>query len=45
MSIPELKQQVGIPADYPFYYPMMIGYAKTRYYRLPQRRAPRIVWE
>ena len=42
MSIPELKQQISIPADYPFHYPMMIGYAKRHYYRLPQRKAPRI---
>jgi nitroreductase/NAD-dependent dihydropyrimidine dehydrogenase PreA subunit len=44
MSNPELKEQVGIPADCPSHYPMMIGYAKTRYYRLPQRKAPRISW-
>jgi hypothetical protein len=44
MSKPELKQDVGIPADHPFHYPMMIGYANTRYHRLPQRKAPRIVW-
>jgi nitroreductase len=42
MSIPELKQQISIPADYPFHYPMMIGYAKRHYYRRPQRKAPRI---
>jgi nitroreductase/NAD-dependent dihydropyrimidine dehydrogenase PreA subunit len=44
MSIPGLREQVGIPADYPFHYPMMIGYAKSRYYRLPQRKTPRIEW-
>jgi nitroreductase/NAD-dependent dihydropyrimidine dehydrogenase PreA subunit len=44
VSKPELKQLVGIPADHPHHYPMMIGYAKPRYYRLPQRRAPRITW-
>ena len=44
MSIPELREQVGIPANYPFHYPMMIGYAKSRYYRLPERKAPRIEW-
>lgn len=45
MSKPELRQLVGIPADYPYHYPMMIGYAKPRYYRLPERKAPRITWE
>ena len=45
MSIPGFKEQVGIRAEYPFFYPMMIGHAKTRYYRLPQRRAPRLAWD
>jgi nitroreductase/NAD-dependent dihydropyrimidine dehydrogenase PreA subunit len=44
LSKPQLKQQMGIPASYTHHYPMMIGYAKTRYYRLPQRKAPRITW-
>jgi nitroreductase len=44
MSNPELKQQIGIPANHAHHYPMMIGYSKTRYYRLPQRKAPRITW-
>lgn len=44
LANPALKQAVGIPQDYPFYYPMMIGYAKVRYYRLPERQAPKIHW-
>jgi nitroreductase/NAD-dependent dihydropyrimidine dehydrogenase PreA subunit len=44
MSSPELKQLAGIPQDYPFHYPMMIGYSKTRYYRLPERKTPKIKW-
>lgn len=44
MSQPQLKQQLGIPANYTHHYPMMVGYAKTRYYRLPQRKTPTITW-
>jgi nitroreductase len=44
LANPALKQAVGIPRDYPFHYPMMIGYANVRYYRLPERQAPKIHW-
>jgi nitroreductase/NAD-dependent dihydropyrimidine dehydrogenase PreA subunit len=44
MANPDLKQAVGIPQDYPFHYPMMIGYAQVRYHRLPQRKAPKVRW-
>ncbi len=44
MNNPSLKPAIGIPQEYPFHYPMMIGHARTRYYRLPQRKAPRIRW-
>jgi nitroreductase/NAD-dependent dihydropyrimidine dehydrogenase PreA subunit len=44
LSNPALKQAVGVPAQMPHFYPMMIGYAKVRYHRLPQRKAPKITW-
>ncbi len=44
LASPALKQSVGIPPDYPFHFPMMIGYADVRYYRLPERQAPKIHW-
>ena len=44
LANPALKEAVGIPAEYPFHYPLMIGYAQVRYYRLPERRAPKIHW-
>jgi len=44
LANPALKEAVGIPAEYPFHYPMMIGYTKVGYYRLPERRAPKIHW-
>ena len=44
LASPSLKQAVGIPRDYPFHYPIMIGYVNVRYYRLPERQAPKIHW-
>ena len=40
-----LKAVAGIPEGFPHHYPMMIGYPKARYYRLPERKAPRILWK
>jgi nitroreductase/NAD-dependent dihydropyrimidine dehydrogenase PreA subunit len=44
LSHKPLKPVVGIPADYPHHYPMIIGYSDVRYYRLPERRSPKINW-
>jgi nitroreductase/NAD-dependent dihydropyrimidine dehydrogenase PreA subunit len=41
---PAVKQAMGIGEDYPFHYPMMIGFNRSRYYRLPERKSPRITW-
>ncbi|MCD6294340.1 MAG: nitroreductase family protein [Deltaproteobacteria bacterium] len=43
-SGPEIKEVLGLPENHPHHYPMMLGYAKPRYYRLPERKPPRIVW-
>lgn len=40
-----LGAEVGIPDGFPHHYPMMIGYAKARYYRLPERKKPKIAWK
>ncbi len=45
MSVPGIKSAVGIPDHYPSYYPMILGYSKVRYHRLPERRAPKILWK
>jgi nitroreductase/NAD-dependent dihydropyrimidine dehydrogenase PreA subunit len=45
LSNPGLKATLGIPDDYPHHYPMMIGYSKAKYYRLPERKAPKIWWK
>lgn len=42
LSQPALKAAIGIPEDHPYHYPMMIGFTRARYFRLPQRKAPKI---
>ncbi len=42
---PEVKALLGIPEDHTFFYPMMLGYPKYKYYRLPNRKAPDIAWK
>jgi nitroreductase/NAD-dependent dihydropyrimidine dehydrogenase PreA subunit len=44
-SHPPIRKMLGLADNVPFYYPMMIGYSKPRYYRLPERKAPKIVWK
>lgn len=39
-----IKEILGLADNVPFYYPIMIGHPKIRYHRLPERKAPRIVW-
>lgn len=39
-----LKAEVGIPADHSHHYPMMLGYNDIKYFRLPERKAPKIVY-
>ena len=45
LANPSLKQAIGIPQEYPFHFPLMIGYSKVRYYRLPERKPPIIHWQ
>ncbi|MGQ9857538.1 MAG: nitroreductase family protein [Thermodesulfobacteriota bacterium] len=39
-----LKQAVGLPEGHTNHYPMMLGYPKFRYHRLPERKPPSITW-
>lgn len=41
---PSLKKVVGIPENHTQHYPMMVGYPEFTYHRVPERRAPRIVF-
>jgi len=40
-----LKEVIGLPNGYPYHYPMMVGYPKPKYIRLPERKAPKITWK
>jgi len=39
------REALGLPKGHLYHYPMMIGRPKMRYYRLPERRPPRITWQ
>jgi nitroreductase len=45
LSSPSLKDILGIPAAHQHHYPMMLGYTKAKYYRLPERRPPGITFK
>jgi len=45
LSSPDLKQKLGLPAEYPYHYPMMLGYPKFAYHRFPERNPPKIQWD
>ena len=40
-----VRDAVGVPDGHPYHYPMMIGYPKPTYTRLPERKAPQITWK
>lgn len=41
---PSIKEALGVPAGHPHHYPMMLGYPKVKYYRLPERKPPKIIY-
>ena len=45
LATPELVDSMGLPEGHTWFYPMMIGYPKFKYHRLPQRKAPMIHWK
>ncbi len=44
LSSPSLKEALGLPKDHPYHYPLMLGYPKTKYHRLPERKPPKITF-
>jgi nitroreductase/NAD-dependent dihydropyrimidine dehydrogenase PreA subunit len=40
----KVRESVGLPEGHPYHFPMMIGYPKRKYSRLPERKAPKITW-
>lgn len=45
LESPAVRDAVGLPEGHIWHYPMMVGYPKLTYHRLPARREPRIVWK
>ena len=45
LATPKLLESMGLPEGHTWFYPMMIGYPKFKYYRLPERKAPVIHWK
>jgi hypothetical protein len=45
LSWPPLQKAIGLPEDHTHHYPMMLGYPKAKYFRLPQRKEPKITWK
>ncbi len=44
LNWPDLKQALALPEDHIHHYPMMLGYPKFPYHRMPERREPKITW-
>jgi nitroreductase len=44
LASPEVKKELGLPAECSEHYPMMVGYPKFRYKRQPERKPPVITW-
>ncbi len=44
VNSPSIKSAVGIPETYPHHYPIMLGYPDIKYYRLPERKPPKIIF-
>jgi nitroreductase/NAD-dependent dihydropyrimidine dehydrogenase PreA subunit len=40
-----VREAIGLPEGHTHHYPMMVGYSKTKYARLPERNAPKITWK
>ena len=45
LTWPPLQKAIGLPEDHSHHYPMMLGYPKAKYFRLPQRKPPKITWK
>jgi len=45
LATPKLVESMGLPGGHTWFYPLMIGYPKFKYHRLPERKAPVIHWK
>jgi len=39
-----LKTALSLPEGHINHYPMMLGYPRFKYYRVPERKQPIIIW-
>ena len=44
LTWPPLQKAIGLPKGHTHHYPMMLGYPKAKYFRLPERKPPKITW-
>ena len=44
LNCPAVKEAMGISDEYPYHYPMLLGYNKMKYHRMIERKAPQISW-
>ena len=42
---PSLKESLGVPPAHRYHYPMMLGYPNVKFYRLPERKPPKITFK
>jgi nitroreductase/NAD-dependent dihydropyrimidine dehydrogenase PreA subunit len=45
LASPPIKEALGIPMKHPHHYPMMVGYPAVKYFRVPERKPPRITFK
>ena len=45
LAWPPLQKAIDLPENHTHFYPMMLGYPKAKYFRLPERKPPRITWK
>jgi nitroreductase/NAD-dependent dihydropyrimidine dehydrogenase PreA subunit len=39
-----LQKAIGLPEGHTHHYPMILGYPRAKYFRLPERKPPKITW-
>ncbi len=45
LAWPPLQKAIGLPEKHTHFYPMTLGYPKAKYFRLPERKPPKITWK
>mgnify|MGYP001816171294 CR=1 FL=1 len=45
LTWPPLQKAIGLPEGHTHFYPMILGYPKAKYFRLPERKPPKITWK